>query len=309
MLSVLIPTYNHDCRQLLDTLLEQLPASISTKEGEEYEILVGDDCSKAEYDNLLRAYCEQKQHDNLPIRYLCSPINRGSAAMRNLLCQEAKGDILLYIDSDTRITDPHFIGRYLQQQAKDKVICGTILHPDKAPSAVQTLRWKYEKRMEQKLTLAHRNAHPYGHFRTSHFMIPRQLMLHIPFDESIRRSGYEDVLFGRHLEEEQIVIKHCNITALNADIEPNDIFLNKTQHQLHTLWQQREVLAPYSTLLNTRAHVKRLHLDGLVNLLFTLTRPIIQHNLLGKHPCITFFQFYKLGYYMQLERKSSTQQV
>lgn len=291
ILSVLIPSYNYDCRPLLQTLMPQMP--------EEAEIIVGDDYSTdAALVASVRDFCEANH-----VSYVRTDRNRGSAATRNLLCREAHGKWLLYIDCDTIVKDAYFIKKYLESREEGTVCCGTILHPETLPSPTQSLRWRYEKQMEKRFTAEQRNAHPYAHFRTSHFMIPHTLMLQNPFDESIRRSGYEDLLFGRRLEQNGIKVHHTDITALNGDIERNDIFLRKTEQQLHTLWQMREELAEYSTLLKCLQRIKGYHLTWALRLAYKLTRPILRCNLLGSHPSIKLFQFYKLGYYVEREGK------
>lgn len=289
MLSILIPTYNFHPQSLLDSLLKQLPADA--------EIIVGDDCSpNVELASWLRQYCQEKG-----IRYVRPVHNLGSAGMRNMLCREACGEQLLYIDCDTIVHDEAFISKYAEL-AGNHIVCGTITHPETMPSAAQSLRWKYEKSMEKRFTADLCNQHPYEHFRTSHFLIPKSIMSEVPFDEGIKGSGYEDLLFGKHLQEKDIKVLHTPICAMNGDIEDNDTFLQKTERQLRTLYQYRAELAEFSTLLHFRDRMKQKHLLGPAILLFKMTRKALRHHLLGKNPNIKLFQFYKLGVYETLAK-------
>lgn len=305
MLSILIPAYNYMPTQLLESLLEQLPADA--------ELVVGDDQSKkTEVAMSLKAFCEERG-----IRFVQPTHNLGSAGMRNMLCREAKGEYLLYIDCDAIITDKDFVQKYVEkvneatsqqgneatsQQDNNYIVCGTIKHPDTMPSPQQSLRWKYEKSMEKCFTADLCNEHPYEHFRTSHFLVPKALMSRIPFDEGIKSSGYEDLLFGKRLQEQGVKVLHTDICVVNGDIEDNDTFLKKTERQLRTLYQFREELKEYSTLQKFSERLQRKHLLGFARLLYKLFKKPIRRHLLGSNPNIKLFQFYKLGYFEELRK-------
>ncbi len=149
---------------------------------------------------------------------------------------------------------------------------------------------------------------PHENFRTSHLFTPKSIMLQVPFDEKIKRSGYEDLLFGRQLKERGVEVRHTNIEAYNGDIEDNSSFLQKTHGHLNTLWQMQDERQGYSTLLSLHARIKRLHMLWAVKAMFKLTGSIIRRNLLGNNPSIRLFQFYKLGYFASLPRKEQTLQ-
>lgn len=287
MLSILIPTYNYDCTQLVKTLLQQLP--------KEAEILVGDDKST-----------DQKIVEQLDalgrvpnVRLIRPSSNMGRAGIRNMLCKEAYGDCLLYIDSDAIVEDEHFIEKYLSEK-DGGVVRGFICHPDLLPSPQQSLRWKYEKQYERRMVMSQTNS-PYQHFRTSHFLIPRHIMQKVPFDEQITRSGYEDLLFGKQLEEIGISMKVADIYVTNGDIETNEVYLKKTEEHMHTLLQLQTELKGYSTLLYIYARIEKLNLLWLLKGIYRCTKPLIRRNLLSGSPSIRLFQMYKLGYFALLK--------
>lgn len=286
MLSVLIPTYNFDCTQLVQTLQAQLP--------EGAEIVVGDDCSTDEKVSAAMDRLSADEPKGTNIRIIKPHKNLGSAGMRNLLCHKAKGDYLLYIDCDAIINDSHFIEKYMKGMNGD-VVCGTVIHPDAPPSPKQTLRWKYEKSLEAKYAANKRNEKPYQHFRTFHFMIRKEDMLRVPFDENIKRSGYEDLLFGKRLQEANINVRHTDICAVNGDIESNETFLRKTKGHIQTLLQLQDELKGYSTLLAVDTRLRKWHAAWIVRILFRISKPLLEVNLLSNHPSTKLFQFYKLG--------------
>ena len=124
-LSILIPTYNYDCSQLVQQLQQQLP--------EDAEILVGDDSP---------------------------PHNLGRAARRNALAREAKGEWLLFIDADAQVRSSHFIADYLAASEQAQVVCGGTGNLPECPRPQARLRYDYEIKAEKRLTLAHRQKHP-----------------------------------------------------------------------------------------------------------------------------------------------------
>ena len=286
-LSILIPTYNFDCSGLVATLAAQLP--------DDCEVVVGDDCSTEEgVRNRLQGL--QGEH----VRLIRPERNLGSAGMRNMLCREAKGEYLLFVDCDAIVEDGNFVARYLAE-CDGSVVCGTVKHPDKLPSPRQSLRWRYEKAMEARFTAEEANKSSYQHFRTFHFLVPRSVMLAVPFNEAVKSSGYEDLLFGKQLANMGIPVRHTEIAATNGDIETNDVFLQKTERHMRTLYQMRQEIGAYSTLLTFRSRLERHHLSRPLRFLFHISRPLLRWNLQGAHPSVRLFQFYKLGYFLDLE--------
>ena len=117
MLSVLIPTYNHECVLLADEISAQIDAA-----GLDAEVVVLDDGStdmKSLADN---SVIEQIDH----CRYVVLPTNIGIARSRNRLMDEAKGDKLLFLDSDIWPKSDDFIVRYLEASDKADVVVGGI---------------------------------------------------------------------------------------------------------------------------------------------------------------------------------------
>ena len=102
-LSVLIPTYNQSCLELVSQLQTQLEQA-----GVPYEIIVADDGSTdqaAVEANLGIANLERCQ-------YIVRKENAGRAAIRNFLAQTAQYDHLLFIDSDMSVVSDQYIARY-----------------------------------------------------------------------------------------------------------------------------------------------------------------------------------------------------
>jgi hypothetical protein len=211
-----------------------------------------------------------------------------------------QGEFLLFIDSDAEVCNAHFIGNYLRHVEKGAVICGGILHPEENFSPSRRLRYRYEKAMEPCFTAERRNQHPYANLRTFNFMMPREVALTHPFDESITLYGYEDTLLGSQFEKEGIKVVHIDNPLINADIEENLRFLEKTEESMLSLYQLKDKMRNHSRLLASYEKIKRFKLDVLLRILFPLLRPLLKWHLTGNHPSVIALQFYKLAYYCTL---------
>ena len=286
-LSILIPTYNDLCVNLVDDLRQQ-----AEQAGIDYEILVGDDGSTNQ-----EVVAENRQIDQwVHCRYLVQPQNTGRAAIRNRLAREARYDWLLFVDSDMTVVRPDYIGQYVAQDNADVVDGGVTIGGD-AEVLKQNLRYLYEKASESEHTAEMRRKSPYQDFHTANFLIRRDLMLSHPFDERFRYYGYEDVLFGKQLRADHIAIKHIDNPMGFCTFESNPDFVSKTEEGLRTLYQFQSELRGYSRLITL---VEGIHIPlilSLIRLSHRLFSGLIRHNLCGRHPSLKLFKFYKLGYY------------
>ena len=287
-LSVLLPSYRYDCRPLVRALLPMLPA--------ESEILVGDDHSATPESD---AYLTEMEGWT-GVRVLRKKRNEGSAAMRNTLAREARGEYLLYLDCDGMPLSPDFLSVYLSMLPTDDILCGSVRNAEVLPSPDVRLRWTYERQAERRFTAERRNRRPYQNFRTFNFLVPRSIMLRCPFDETVRLSGYEDTLAGRSLCEAGIRIRHIENPLLNVGLEANETYLAKVERQLATLLEKRQLLSGYSTLLGFYERLERFGLSAPLRLFHRLLAPAERHNLLSSHPRMWVFQLYKLGTFATL---------
>ena len=291
ILSILIPVYNYNCVALVKALQQQAENC-----NIDYEILVADDGS----DNAA-IVCQNREINTIPhSTYHETGKNHGRSWIRNWLVGQSQGEFLLFIDSDAEVCNAHFIGNYLRHVEKGAVICGGILHPEENPSPSRRLRYRYEKAMEPCFTAERRNQHPYANLRTFNFMMPREVALTHPFDESITLYGYEDTLLGSQFEKEGIKVVHIDNPLINADIEENLRFLEKTEESMLSLYQLKDKVRNHSRLLASYEKIKRFKLDVLLRILFPLLRPLLKWHLTGNHPSVIAFQFYKLAYYCTL---------
>ncbi|MBO7120317.1 MAG: glycosyltransferase [Bacteroidaceae bacterium] len=283
-LSILIPTYNYDPSRLVCDLQAQLP--------EDAEIIVGDDSP---------------------------PHNLGRAARRNALAREAKGEWLLFIDADAEVRSKTFIQDYMKAIRKPSskgedvsspftpafegmgeaplVVCGGTGNLPECPRPAARLCYDYVVQAEKRLTLEHRRAHPYAQFTTFNFLIRRDIFLSIGFDETLKDYGHEDTLFGLELKQRGIPILHIENKLTHLGIEDADVYLRKQETALCTLAGMSIEQKQNVRVSALAERLKRWHLLGLIRFVFSISKPLLTANLLGKHPSQLVFAFYKLGYY------------
>lgn len=293
-LSILLPTYNTPCIELVKTLHKQALCIPKLS----FEIIVLDDGSTDK--NTIEA---NKRIDNLShCRYLMRGYNRGRAATRNELASTARFDWLLFIDSDMAIRDPNYLRSYIEMDEADVTYGGYVINGDKKLFK-GNLRYKYERQYEGNRDASKRKEHPYEDFHTSNFLVRRTIMNAHLLDERFVRYGYEDVAWGKSLRKTGIKIHHVDNPVSFEVFESNEDFLQKTIEGVATLAQFGEELKEYSKIINIVDRLKRLHLAKLFAQTFKIVEKPLKNNLLGNKPSIFLFNIYKIGLYLMLSEK------
>lgn len=317
-LSILIPTYNNVCVELVkslqaqasllysssDSLSSSSPSSssdsLSSSSHFEYEILVADDGSTDE-----RTVEGNRIINTLPhCRYIERKENVGRAAIRNFLAREAKYTWLLFIDSNMNVISHQYLANYLKEKESDVVYGGYQIKRDAETRErlKYNLRYIFESAGTQNGNHLLRQAHPYADFHTSNFIVKRSILLKHPFDERFSHYGYEDVLWGKNLKDNHIPILHVDNPLGYEHFIGNMSFLYKTEESLRTLYQFRNELQGYSKIIDYAHKLKRWHLYPPCQYLFPLLSLPIKARLTGNKPSIFMFNIYKLLYYIHLDR-------
>lgn len=287
-LSILIPTFNCVCVDLVSELQRQA----GRIKGLEYEIIVVDDESTD------KSTIEQNRAINgLPnCRLIEARHRQGHSDMRNALSRYASYEWQIQIDSSVSVMHPNFLSTYISQQ-KSQVVCGGIAISCSAEMLTHNLRCKYEKHEEPNHSATKRQANPYHCFRTTNFLYHRSVLERVPFDERIKKYGFEDVMFGRDLCRAAIYIQHIDNPVTYTRFENSARFLDKVEESLLTLHNFEPELKDYSTILKHINRLRSMHLLWAVRLLHRITSSLQRHNLTGKNPSLFLFKLYKLGYY------------
>lgn len=336
-LSILIPLYNQVGVALAMALSKQVEqcAKEEKKKNEGkgnandtislgFEIIFADDGSADATARQRNAIIAQLPY----CQYIERPKNVGRSAIRNFLAHTAHYSHLIFLDGDVAIKHGNFVQTYLAHRNDADVIIGT-LHFSRMQVACDTaediightkrakeetkkttepvlyddnLKYRYEQQFLAKHPVKKRMQQPYASFRTTNFMVRRDLLLAYPFDETFHEYGYEDTLFGKQLKEHGATLIHLDNAATIADYEDNATFVAKTEESLRTLAAHAHQLQGYSTLLHTANKLKCLHLQPLIAFVFKLFKGLLHKNLCSNSPSVFLFNVYKLGYYINLTR-------
>jgi glycosyltransferase involved in cell wall biosynthesis len=223
MISICIPIYNFDVKQLVSALKREIDAFDL-----DAELVFIDDASNKKYKIVNRETCVGLTYHELES-------NVGRAKIRNLFLNFAKGDYFLFLDCDSLLATDRFVSTYLQAiKPSSDVICGGRVYPKEKPKKSNCLSWKYGIAAESK-SVEQRTKFQFDSFMTNNFLIKRSIFEQIQFNESIRDYGHEDTLFGFDLFQAKKNIHHIENPVLNGHIETNAEFLRKTNVALENL--------------------------------------------------------------------------
>ncbi len=294
-LSILIPTYNNRCIELVRRLSDVANATGNLK----YEIVVADDGSdKADIVK------ENGTVASIPnCRYIRNSVNKGRAFTRNFLARSAQYEWLLFVDCEVEIPKDNFLSAYIDAVEDFDVVYGGVIIGGNAENLSGNLRYNYEKACEPHHCAANRNKHPYDNFRTTNFLIRRQTMLRLPFNENIKSYGYEDVMYGKCLCENNVKILHIDNGVEYVNYESNLRFLEKTEEAMHTLLMFKKEMENYSRLINVEKRITNWHVRKLFHLIYKAKKGSWRKRLLSSNPSTFVFNLYKLGYYIDLTEK------
>lgn len=292
MLSVLLPVYNFDIRDLVASISSQAKLA-----GIPFEIIVVDDASSERFRILNR---EAEKFEG--VKYIEEEKNLGRSKIRNKLADLAKYDNLLYLDCDSSIDNPDFLQNYINKLDKYEVIYGgrkynyTLPYDDRLK-----LHWLHGIKREQ-IPVGVRSSEPNKSFMTNNFVISKEAIEKVRFNEKIRGYGHEDTLFGYDLMKCNITIKHIDNPVIHLGLESSEEFLRKTREGILNLKRIMRIngnekrLVKDITLLAYYKKFQHAGLEGLIRYVFQKNEVRLRKNLMSKNPNLFLFDLYKLGY-------------
>lgn len=296
MLSILLPSYENTCLALVRQLAEQASLIPSL----EYEIIVVEDGGT----NDATKAADQGISSIPNCHYLPQNRNRGRAAVRNFLASVARGEWLLFLDSDVTLPANDFLSRYVSilrsHQNETLAMDGGVTVIGNPRQMRHNLRFRYEHKAQERLCAKARAKHPYQCIRTTNLLVSRGIMRQEGFDERFTGYGYEDVLFGKRLQMANIPVIHADIPVGLDKWDSNVRYVEKTEEALRTLYQFRTELDGFSPLLDICKSIERHHLTPFVKLWHRIIGPMEKANLTSRHPSLLVYKLYKVGYYLSL---------
>lgn len=286
MLSILIPTYNYDCHELVYELYKQ-----SCKLNIPFEIIVADDASEE-----LTKTSNRKINELPHCKYIELKENMGRARIRNFLGETSQYEYLLFMDCDGKVTHNNFLRNYLDAKEKAGIIIGGLSNPETLPAPNLSLRYTYECSVLKKRKNTDRNQNPFSQFTTFCFLIKRDIFLKNKFDNSFTEYGYEDVMFGRELQKNGVSIFYINNPLCHMGLDDNQVYLNKIHTSIQTLYTHKDKINENAHLLVYYRKIQRIRMVYPLSLFYMIFQNLLKKNLLSTHPNMHIFAFYKLCY-------------
>lgn len=287
-LSILIPIYNFDCRELVYRLHDQCE-SLKIN----YEIICIDDSSTL-------FFAENASMVNISnVKFIGLNKNIGRSKIRNLLAKEAKGEYLIFMDCDSMIDDD-FVCKYIDNI--DDIVVGGRLYLDSPPAdSKYYFHWKYGSLKEPKPSDSDKP------FTSNNFLISKILFNSVRFDENITGYGHEDTIFGIEIKNKNIRIAYIYNPVYHIGLSANEQFLSNSRNAIENLSRISLDLDMCSIddirILKYYKIIRRFGITFLFAFAYTLMRENMEANLLGKEPSMFVFNIYKLCYLCNLKWK------
>ena len=293
MLSILIPTYNYDCYDLVKELHRQaLECNI------EFEIIVADDCSSSKLSKL-------QQITELSNCHLIKPQqNLGRAKIRNFLADKSQYNHILFLDSDSFPASNNFLKNYIQFIPQNITILGGRIY-NTAQDTQHTLLTKYGITKERNKDILTKSTSP---FTSPNFLIPKNIFNTIRFNENIKGYGHEDTIFGIELSRHNIPYYRFDNPIIHLQIEDNQTFIQKTKESISNLYniyatKQYPELETLSPVLKLYLKLKKLHCTPLFAKIYSKYSNTLIQYCDNKNPNLAIFSLYKLCYLCHISTK------
>jgi len=288
MISVLIPVYNYNIINFVESLHKQL-----TAQNMDFEIRCLDDASED------AVVLKNKTITHLThTTYTVSETNNGREKTRQLLAESATYNWLLFLDADTLPFKDNFISTYLPFLNSDfEAVFGGITYQKTPPKDSELLRWTYGKHREQK-SAKKRNKAPYLHITSPNFIIKKSVFL--TYNSKIKGKDYGfDAYFATLLKRHSVKIKHIDNEVIHLGLESSALYLLKTEEAIDTyfkLYKTHKIEASDNKLIALFLKLKYFKLNVLLAFVFQFLKPKLQRQLLSKSPNLYLFQLYRLLY-------------
>ncbi len=292
MISVLIPIYNYNCFDLVQSISEQcLHEKIA------FEIICVDDASTVHEIKIQNRSTQQLTN----VHYQELSENIGRTRIRPLLAQKAQFDHLLFLDCDQSVSST-FINKYIHEL---KIHNTSVIYGGRSyqleVNPLYFLRWKYGRAREEKKAL-YRSKYPYKSFLTNNFLIQKTIFKSLLFDENMTGYGYEDALLSMQLIEKNISIIHIDNSAVHIGLETNMAFLQNTKNamnNLNYLASSYQIPKHHIRIYDFFITLKKWKLNKLVYAALNPFLSYFEKQLCSKDPSLYLFDIFKLIHFLK----------
>jgi glycosyltransferase involved in cell wall biosynthesis len=220
-ISICVPSYRHDCSDLIDALARCKQAALA-------EIIIYDDGGR-NHDTLAKMQ-QVAGAAHAAVRIASHPRNRGRSAARNGAIAHARSEWILLLDADMSPDTGDFISNYLDvtERLDDPavVVGGYSLRFAPTSNKFALHRWQAEK--SECLNAEKRNAAPGRYVFSSNVLVHRQVLDAFPFDEGFTGWGWEDTDWGLCVEG-KFPIHHIDNPATHLGLDDDRSLMTKYQ--------------------------------------------------------------------------------
>lgn len=290
-LSICIPVYNFDVRELVETLRFQI------NQGRlDAEILVIDDASENYFKELL----QRVSVDIDELRFLDE--NAGRSKARNQFLEFAKGEYFLFLDCDAKVDNSEFLKTYLNafdSSPETQVFYGNF----KVDSRYQsTLRNLYSEQCE---IFKEGKIPSYNFFKTVNFAVKKSCFQNINFEETQSNYGYEDYIFAKRLEKARVPFQILNNPIIHQDNTENIIFIEKAKEGIRSLvsllnYSETREFAMQIKVYRYAERIRKLGLQRIFMMFYNAVEARLIRNLMSEKPNLRNLDFIKLGTLLDL---------
>lgn len=297
MISILLTCYEWDVCELVQDLLVA-GQSAST----DYEIIVLDDASP---DPTYYKQIDDQFADNPSVRYERNEKNLGRSATRNQLASMAQGNIIIFIDGDSRIQQPdRFIANYQQAIKQGVILIGGRAYTPEPPRPDVKLHWTYGRQREVQ-SLPTRIAEPLRYFFSNNFCCYKSDFQ--PFDESITTYGYEDSLWAALAMNRGLTITHIDNPVVHIGLHSTRNFLKNAREAVTTL--HRAIDDPALAHVRLRQFYEERTKSSIGQILLSLSalaRPMCEWMLCRGITNLKVYDLFRVGLLKELQSKSNS---
>lgn len=285
-LSVCIPVYNFDVRELVFDLKKEIKENLI-----DAEIILIDDASDEKFRTI------NKELQSEVKSFILLEKNIGRSKIRNLFLQHAEGDYLLFLDCDAKIESSDFLSNYLNEINQDnrvEVIYGNFKI---SPMYSKSLRNKYSAERE---IFPGNKSTDFSVFKTVNFVIKKEVFRKFPFHEELIHYGYEDYVFAKKMELAKVKFSAINNPVIHIDETTNDVFLDKTKTAIDSLYQLSQNFENLIYIKDIKVFfiaqkLNKNNLSTLFLFFYSVLEKNLIKNLLSNKPNLRSLDFFKLG--------------
>ena len=225
-LSIVTPVYKNNPSALLLSLRHELQDWAKPDLADEIEFIIVDDGSKDET-------LTTQIIDTLKGYPICATLysfkeNGGRSSARNHLIEKARGQYLLFLDSDMLPDDANFIAQWLNfahNNAPDIAYGGYTIK--QAPITKETALARALAGKSDCNGASERNQRGALAVATSNLLVRHDIMEKVPFDCGFSGWGWEDTDWALRAQEAQYNVTHVDITATHLGLDIDKVLLDK----------------------------------------------------------------------------------